>query len=326
MDYVAYLREHPALVIMVLNGLVAGWLAGLLLGGGGLIRNLIVGVINGQGVAMVLGGSPTKLSKGAGNWAHADAVNQRGSIVGSVNMGTQQTYYPAYWARPGSPPVLLPDEGYATDINDQGMVVGTFQLSWSPPTTEAFVWDTRTGSVSTLPHLPGGGTTYSGVAINNDNVILGIGPDYSGLIRSIIWHFNGTTWTTRQAAGDILGFDIDGGYGIVGKTWNPSGDLASFGKPDHAGYFNTVGPSVAQGRTWTDVVTGADLGMPAPGGWTYSSTAFVADASGATTYLPFPPGLWKASEGLALNGCGLVVGRIYNQYGQMFPALWDPGC
>lgn len=30
---------------MVINGLVAGWLAGLLLGGGGLIRNLIVGIL-----------------------------------------------------------------------------------------------------------------------------------------------------------------------------------------------------------------------------------------------------------------------------------------
>jgi uncharacterized membrane protein YeaQ/YmgE (transglycosylase-associated protein family) len=45
MDYVAFLRENPAIVIMVLNGLVAGWLSGLLLGGGGLIRNLIVGII-----------------------------------------------------------------------------------------------------------------------------------------------------------------------------------------------------------------------------------------------------------------------------------------
>lgn len=32
-------------VIMAVNGLIAGWLAGLLLGGGGLIRNLIVGII-----------------------------------------------------------------------------------------------------------------------------------------------------------------------------------------------------------------------------------------------------------------------------------------
>jgi uncharacterized membrane protein YeaQ/YmgE (transglycosylase-associated protein family) len=30
---------------MLLNGLIAGWLAGLLLGGGGLIRNLFVGII-----------------------------------------------------------------------------------------------------------------------------------------------------------------------------------------------------------------------------------------------------------------------------------------
>lgn len=32
-------------IVMALNGLVAGWLAGLLLGGGGLIRNMIVGII-----------------------------------------------------------------------------------------------------------------------------------------------------------------------------------------------------------------------------------------------------------------------------------------
>jgi len=45
MDFVQYLTTHQDLVVMVLNGLIAGWLAGLLLGGGGLIRNLIVGLI-----------------------------------------------------------------------------------------------------------------------------------------------------------------------------------------------------------------------------------------------------------------------------------------
>ncbi len=33
------------LLIFLAIGLVAGWLAGMLLGGGGLVRNLIVGVI-----------------------------------------------------------------------------------------------------------------------------------------------------------------------------------------------------------------------------------------------------------------------------------------
>lgn len=40
MDYL----QNPW-VIMLINGLIAGWLAGLLLGGGGLIRNLVVGII-----------------------------------------------------------------------------------------------------------------------------------------------------------------------------------------------------------------------------------------------------------------------------------------
>lgn len=42
-QYMQYL-QNPY-VIMAINGLIAGWLAGLLLGGGGLIRNLIVGII-----------------------------------------------------------------------------------------------------------------------------------------------------------------------------------------------------------------------------------------------------------------------------------------
>lgn len=48
MDYL----QNPW-VIMLINGLIAGWLAGLLLGGGGLIRNLVVGII-GAFVAGVL--------------------------------------------------------------------------------------------------------------------------------------------------------------------------------------------------------------------------------------------------------------------------------
>jgi uncharacterized membrane protein YeaQ/YmgE (transglycosylase-associated protein family) len=41
----ADLQPYMPFIIMALTGLVAGWLAGLLLGGGGLFRNLIVGMI-----------------------------------------------------------------------------------------------------------------------------------------------------------------------------------------------------------------------------------------------------------------------------------------
>lgn len=39
------LQPYMPYIIMVINGLIAGWLAGLLLGGGGLIRNLFVGIL-----------------------------------------------------------------------------------------------------------------------------------------------------------------------------------------------------------------------------------------------------------------------------------------
>ena len=41
----AQLTPYMPYIIMGLNGLIAGWLAGLLLGGGGLIRNLVVGLL-----------------------------------------------------------------------------------------------------------------------------------------------------------------------------------------------------------------------------------------------------------------------------------------
>jgi uncharacterized membrane protein YeaQ/YmgE (transglycosylase-associated protein family) len=42
----SYLSQlDQAYVVMIVNGLIAGWLAGQILGGGGLIRNLIVGIV-----------------------------------------------------------------------------------------------------------------------------------------------------------------------------------------------------------------------------------------------------------------------------------------
>ena len=39
------IRPFTPLIIIALNGLIAGWIVGVLLGGGGLIRNLVVGLI-----------------------------------------------------------------------------------------------------------------------------------------------------------------------------------------------------------------------------------------------------------------------------------------
>jgi uncharacterized membrane protein YeaQ/YmgE (transglycosylase-associated protein family) len=38
-------QPYTPLIIMAVNGLIAGYIVGMLLGGGGLIRNLIVGIL-----------------------------------------------------------------------------------------------------------------------------------------------------------------------------------------------------------------------------------------------------------------------------------------
>ena len=39
------IQPYTPLIIMAVNGLIAGWIVGMLFGGGGLIRNLVVGII-----------------------------------------------------------------------------------------------------------------------------------------------------------------------------------------------------------------------------------------------------------------------------------------
>ena len=45
MSTLEQIQPYTPLIIMAVNGLIAGWIVGLLFGGGGLIRNLIVGLV-----------------------------------------------------------------------------------------------------------------------------------------------------------------------------------------------------------------------------------------------------------------------------------------
>jgi uncharacterized membrane protein YeaQ/YmgE (transglycosylase-associated protein family) len=45
MPTIEQIQPYTPLIVMAVNGLIAGWLAGLLFGGGGLIRNMFVGII-----------------------------------------------------------------------------------------------------------------------------------------------------------------------------------------------------------------------------------------------------------------------------------------
>lgn len=80
MDQVLAYLQNPW-VIMAINGLIAGWLAGLLLGGGGLIRNLLVGVIG-----AILGGALVQMGLlnlpfDLGSWGNQIVVSTIGAMI-----------------------------------------------------------------------------------------------------------------------------------------------------------------------------------------------------------------------------------------------------
>lgn len=80
MDQVMAYLQNPY-VIMAINGLIAGWLAGQLLGGGGLIRNLFVGVIGAViGGALVQAGL-LNLPFNLGTWGNQILVSTIGAIL-----------------------------------------------------------------------------------------------------------------------------------------------------------------------------------------------------------------------------------------------------
>lgn len=68
-------------VIMIINGLIAGWLAGLLLGGGGLIRNLVVGILGAFIGGALVQMSVLKLPVDFGAWGNQIVVSTIGALL-----------------------------------------------------------------------------------------------------------------------------------------------------------------------------------------------------------------------------------------------------
>jgi uncharacterized membrane protein YeaQ/YmgE (transglycosylase-associated protein family) len=69
-------------VVMAFNGLIAGWLASLLLGGGGIIRDIFVGIIGAfVGGALVHAGLLTLPFLLDMPWAHQILVSTVGALL-----------------------------------------------------------------------------------------------------------------------------------------------------------------------------------------------------------------------------------------------------
>ena len=75
------LQPYLPLIIMAVNGIIAGWLAGLLLGGGGLLRNMIVGIIGALIGGILVQQGLLNLPFDLGAWGNQIAVSTIGALI-----------------------------------------------------------------------------------------------------------------------------------------------------------------------------------------------------------------------------------------------------
>lgn len=78
----AEIEPYKPYIIMALNGLVAGWIAGKLLGGGGLIRNFFVGIIGALAGGFLVQSRLLNLPYTTGNvWGDQIVISTIGAIL-----------------------------------------------------------------------------------------------------------------------------------------------------------------------------------------------------------------------------------------------------
>ena len=75
------IQPYMPWIIMAVNGIIAGWLASLLLGGGGLIRNMIVGIIGAVIGGLLVQNGLLNLPFNLGAWGNQIAVSTIGALI-----------------------------------------------------------------------------------------------------------------------------------------------------------------------------------------------------------------------------------------------------
>src|SRR5687767_3964852 len=165
--------------------------------------------MGGGGVALSI------LDLGAGDFSVAEAVNDKGQIVGSGGAGTGAFLWDNGAIRLlGALPGMT--SARAEDINENGQVVG---YSGIGSQYHAFIW-TAAGGMQPLAGSLGGCCTLAR-AINDQGVVLGEATLAGGGAHAVVWE-NGIMRDIQSfATGSTFPWDLSNS-GIAVGQWNPS--------------------------------------------------------------------------------------------------------
>lgn len=236
---------------------------------------------------------------GAGDNSFAEAVNDRGQVVGGGGAGVGGFIWENGTIRRLP---LLPGMSYswAYDINESGQVVG-YSSTADGSSSQAFVW-TAAGGMQALAGTLGGPRTQAD-GINDQGLIVGIASLPNGDGGHIVVWENGVMRDGQTfATGSTTPWDLNNAGMAVGQ-WDPSNSAFAW---------TASGGTVALaglGGTGSIPLASNDLGQVV--GWYRKGTATINTAflweNGVIRDLGTLGG--ASSVGMAINSSGQVVGR-----------------
>jgi probable HAF family extracellular repeat protein len=234
---------------------------------------------------------------GAGDGSFAEAVNDKGQIVGWGGGAGGYIWENGIIRRLGALSGLT--QSYAYDINESGTVVG-YSSTADGSVRRAFVW-TSTGGMQALPGTLGGCCTEA-TDINDQGLIVGIASLPNGGGHMVVWENGAMRDVHTLPSGSTRPWDLTNAALAVGQWDPPNGGFAWTNAGGTVPLAGLEGPG--------DIPLGAnDLGQVV--GW-YKRTATTVPqaflwANGAITDLGTLGG--PSSVATAINNAGQAVGR-----------------
>jgi probable HAF family extracellular repeat protein len=249
-----------------------------------------------------VGGSP--------DGSTAYGINDAGQIVGLNFMNVLSGGTAVVWSGgtiTSLDTVLGGGFSSAYDINNAGQIVGLRGVLPDTSSWSAFLYDTASGQVTTLPGI-GGTFRTSAVAINDAGDVAGYGTAATNVFHAVRWSAQVPTDLGTLGGTHSFASGINGAGDVVGSSSMP-GDAGQHAFLYSGGVMQDLG-TLGGSFSWAAGINEAGLVVGSATTISGQGHAFIHDGTSMVDLNDrvSPAAGWVLTQATAVNGSGIIVG------------------